>query len=171
MKALMLGALVSLLSMFLAVPAFADNVSFTFGIQNAPGGIGDFSWTITLPALNESIDTQAWNAASNPTSGGGCKITGIDLIADGGQGYTFTTFFAPLCDGLYDSETSGFAVSPTEFGTYTFSGTNPDDTKNFASLTIFESDLPTTAPEPSALSMLLLVVPILLVRRIGFANS
>ncbi|MGH9494064.1 MAG: hypothetical protein ACRD3B_03630 [Candidatus Sulfotelmatobacter sp.] len=139
---------------FFGFPVWADNVSFSFAIVNAPGGIGDFSWTITLPALDESVDTEAWNAISNPTTGGGCKIDEIELLAEN-AGYGMTTFFSPLCNGLYDSETSGFAVSPSEFGTYTFSGTNPDDTKNFATFTIFRSNLPITTPEPSDFTVLL----------------
>ena len=72
-----------------------------------------------------------------------------------------TTFFSPLCNGLYDSETSGFAVSPSEFGTYTFSGTNPDNTKNFSSFTIFPSNLPITTPEPSDFTLLLVGLVVL----------
>jgi hypothetical protein len=155
--------------LLVAAPAFADNVSFSFSIENAPGGIGDFSWTITLPALDESVDTASWNAASNPTQGGGCQIDRILLLAESG-GYGMTTYFSPLCDGLYDSETSGFAVSSTEYGTYTFSGTNPNDTKNFSTFTIFASNLPVTTPEPSTIALLALVIltllPLLLCRHI-----
>lgn len=143
------------LLVFFALPCWADNVSFSFSIVNAPGDIGDFSWTITLPALSESVDTNTWNAISNPTTGGGCKIDAIELLAEIG-GYGMTTFFSPLCNGLYDSETSGFAVSPSQFGTYTFSGTNPDNTKNFSTFTIFSSNLPITTPEPSDLTLLLI---------------
>ena len=142
------------LNLFLTFPALADNVSFTFSIQNAPGGIGDFSWTVTTAKLEQSLDTRAWNAASNPSTGGGCKITRILLQAEN-QAYGFTTFFAPLCLGLYDSETSGIAVSPSEYGTYMWSGTNPDNTKSFETLTISKSDLPITAPEPTTLFLLL----------------
>ena len=154
---------------FFALPSWADNVSFSFAIVNAPGGIGDFSWTITLPALDESVDTKAWNAISNPTTGGGCKIDEIELLAENG-GYGMTTFFSPLCNGLYDSETSGFAVSPSEFGTYTFSGTNPDDTKNFSTFTIFPSNLPITTPEPSDLALLLVGLVVLSMARMRFAR-
>ena len=145
---------------FFGFPTWADNVSFSFSIVNAPGGIGDFSWTITLPALDESVDTKAWNAISNPTMGGGCKIDEIDLLAENG-GYGMTTFFSPLCKGLFDSETSGFAVSSSEFGTYTFSGTNPDETKSFSTFTIFHSNLPVTTPEPSDFTLLLVGLVVL----------
>jgi hypothetical protein len=146
--------LLSLLLLLFVHPAWADNVSFTFDIRNAPGGIGSFSWTITAPSLNDSMNTQAWNAASNPTLGGGCKIARIALEAQN-QAYGFTTFFSPRCDGLYDSETGGVAVSTTQFGTYSWWGTNPDNTKFFETLTISKTDLPVTAPEASVFTLLL----------------
>ncbi len=151
--------MVLLLSLF-AVPVRADNVSFTFQMQNAPGGIGDFSWTITMPTLGMSLDTASWNAVSNPSMGGGCKIDDILVMAEA-QAYSFTTFFSPLCGGLYDSETSGISVSPGQFGTYTWSGTNPDNTHNFETLTIFQSDLPVTTPEPSVCALLLVGLALL----------
>jgi hypothetical protein len=113
------------------------------------------------------LDTQSWNAASDPSTGGGCKIHRIFLEAEN-QAYGFTTFFSPLCDGLFDSETSGIAVSATQFGTYMWSGTNPDNTKSFDTLTIFKSDLPITTPEPSTFTVLLFA---LLTCGIGFAGS
>src|ERR1700675_1681884 len=98
MRTLTVVVFLSFLSLFLALPAFADHVSFTFEIQNAPGGIGSFSWTITTAGLEESLDTRSWNAASNPSTGGGCKINRILLEAQN-QAYSFTTFFSPLCNG------------------------------------------------------------------------
>jgi hypothetical protein len=151
--------LVLLLSL-LAVPVLADNVSFTFQMQNAPGGIGDFSWTITTPNLGMTLDTKSWNAVSNPSMGGGCKISEILLMAEA-QAYSFTTFFSPLCGGLFDSETSGISVTPGQFGTYKWSGTNPDNTHNFETLTIFRSDLPVTTPEPSVCTLLLVGLALL----------
>ena len=40
---------------FLALPALADNVSFSFAIVNAPGGIGDFSGRSRFPHLTKAL--------------------------------------------------------------------------------------------------------------------
>jgi hypothetical protein len=154
MLKLLLGAVVSLC--LLVVPAHADTAHFTyeFSITNAPGGIGDFSWEVTtLGLLQGSTKFVNFNQVSPPSTGGGCQITSVLLIGEAG-GIGLNTFFSPLCLGLFDSETSGFAVNPGQVGVYTFSGTNPDDSKNFATFQVFQSHLPVTTPEPGMITLL-----------------
>jgi hypothetical protein len=141
-------------------PVFADNLEVTFSIQNAPGTIGDFSWTIVTGGFNQSLDTAKWLAISNPTNGGGCAIKEISLLAEGNgtdHAYGLTTFFSPLCQGLYDSTTAGvdfsFLSGGKDFGTVNWSGTNPDNTISHDSLTLEPTTLPVTSPEPGSLGL------------------
>jgi hypothetical protein len=152
---LLLGAALSLF--LLVVPAHADSAHFTyeFSIANAPGGIGDFSWEVTTLGLLPPGPTTfvTFNQVSPPSTGGGCQITSVLLLGEAG-GIGLNTLFSPLCLGLFDSETSGFAVNPGQVGVYTFSGTNPDGSKNFATFQVFQSQLPVTTPEPGVFALL-----------------
>ena len=143
---------------FCIAPVQADTTHFTyaFSIQNAPGGIGDFSWEVTTLGLLPAGETSFinFNQVSSPSSGLGCQITSVLLEGESG-GIGMTTFFMPLCRGLFDSETSGFAVNPGQVGVYSASGTNPDDTINSATFRVFQSNLPVTTPEPGTFVFLI----------------
>ena len=122
--------LLAALPFFLYVgPVQADTAHFTyaFAIENAQGGIGDFSWEVTTLGLLPLGETSFinFNQVSAPSSGLGCQISSVLLEGEPG-GIGMTTFFKPLCSGLFDSETSGFAVNPGQVGVYSASGTNPD---------------------------------------------
>lgn len=155
-------ALLVIALLFVASVASADNVSFTFDIINAPGGIGDMSWTIVAPGLNQSLDTESWYAASNPSNGGGCAISRIFLEAQGNGAYSLNTFFTPLCDGKYDSLTAGvdftYLSGGAQYGTVNWWGTSPDGTINYETLTILPTNLAVTSPEPSTLALLLVAL-------------
>lgn len=143
----------------------ADQVDYTFSVVNAPGGIGDFSWEIATtgfiepPPVPAYVDGTCTNCDANyfdsflalsaPSNGDGCGITKLFLA----PGYALTTFFAPLCDGLYDSFTGGGLPDPGVLGTWNWQGTNPDGTENFETLTITDPPGPVATPEPSALSL------------------
>jgi hypothetical protein len=150
--------LLAALALFLyVVPVQADTAHFTyeFSIVNAPGGIGDFSWEVTTLGLLPEGATQFinFNQVSPPSRGLGCQIRSVLLEGEPG-GIGMTTFFMPLCSGLFDSETSGFAVNPGQVGIYSASGTNPDNTINAATFRVFESNLPVTTPEASTFALL-----------------
>jgi hypothetical protein len=139
------------------VPVHADtaHITYAFSIQNAPGGIGDFSWAVTTLGLLPDGQAQfsSFNALSAPSSGGGCHINSV-LLGISPGGISMTTFFTPLCLGLFDSETSGFAVSAGQIGVYSSWGANPDDSINTATFRVFQSDLPVTTPEPGTFGAL-----------------
>jgi hypothetical protein len=150
--------LLAAVAVFLYVlPVQADTAHFTyeFSIVNAPGGIGDFSWEVTTLGLLPLGETQFinFNEVSPPSSGLGCQITSVLLEGEPG-GIGMTTFFKPLCRGLFDGETSGFAVNPGQVGIYSFSGTNPDNSINSATFRVFQSNLPVTTPEPRTFALL-----------------
>jgi PEP-CTERM motif len=162
LRKLLLGAVLSV-SLYL-LPAEADtaHITYEFSIDNAPGGIGDFSWEVTTLGLLPLGETTFinFNQVSPPSAGGGCQISSVLLLGENG-GIGITTFFAPLCDGLFDSETSGFAVNPGQLGIYSFSGTNPDNSLNSATFRVFQSNLPVTTPEPSTFALLAIGVLVL----------
>jgi len=148
--------LLAVVSLFLFVlPAAGDNAHYTyeFSIDNAPGGIGDFSWEVTTLGLLPEGETSFtnFNQVSSPTAGGGCKITSVLLEGESG-GIGLTTFFMPLCLGVFDSETSGFAVNPAQIGFYSSSGTNPDGSIYMQTFQVFQSNLPVTTPEPGTMA-------------------
>jgi hypothetical protein len=162
----LIGGLVLAALLLAVIPAHADQVDYTLSVQNAPGGIGDFSWTIQtdgfiqpLPAAIYDSNHNCLNCDSNfftsfvtvsaPSNGEGCGISKLFLVPD----YGLTTFFSPLCDGLYDSTTAGALPDPGVLGTWSWQGTNPDDSQNYVTLTI--TDPPgTTVPEPQTWAML-----------------
>ena len=154
-KKLLLGAVLCLLLCVLPAKADTAHITYEFSIDNAPGGIGDFSWEVTTLGLLPLGDTTFtnFNQVSPPSAGGGCQISSVLLEGENG-GISMTTFFAPLCGGLFDSETSGFAVNPGQLGSYSFSGTNPDNSHNSATFRVFQSNLPVTTPEPNTFAFL-----------------
>jgi hypothetical protein len=123
-RKLLLGAVLSLSLPLLPAEADTAHITYEFSIDNAPGGIG-----------------------------GGCQISSVLLQGENG-GIGMTTSFAPLCDGLFDSETSGFAVNAGQLGIYSFSGTNPDNSRNSATFRVFQSNLPVTTPESGSFAFL-----------------
>jgi hypothetical protein len=74
---------------------------------------------------------------SAPSNGEGCGIT--DVFAEASSaGLSFTTFFAPLCDGIYGPLTVGLSLAPGQTGTWTWSGENYSDGENTVTLNGFE---------------------------------
>lgn len=147
----------------------ADTVDYSFSVVNAPGGIGDFSWTIETQAFIQPVPAAIFDsngnclncdsnyfdsflAVSAPSDGEGCGITKLFLAPN----YGLTTFFSPLCDGLFDSTTAGALPDPGLLGTWTWQGTNPDDTQNLVTLTITDPPgAPSAVPEPSSIALTL----------------
>src|SRR5579862_1159008 len=139
-------AAVSLLS----VPTHADElVDYTLTVTNAPGDIGNVSWTIQTDGFIEPVPPMTFNSEgqctdcqsnyftsfvseSSPSNGDGCGITQVFLAPN----YSTTTFFSPLCLGAYDALTAGVLPEPGELGTWSWQGTNPDETQNYVTLTV-----------------------------------
>lgn len=168
--------------LLLTLPLHADEVDYTLTVVNAPG-IGDFSWEIQADGFiqappspvyqcmeycNETsehwvhqcveycdaaADTNnfftSFVAMSEPSNGGGCSISAVYLAPN----YSLDTYFSPLCDSLFDGNTSGVLPDPGTYGTWTWDGTNPDNTQNVVTLAI--ADPPgATVPEPETSTML-----------------
>ena len=172
-RKLLLGAVLSLSLHLLPAEADTRHITYEFSIDNAPGGIGDFSWEVTALGLLPLGETTfiSFNQVSPPSAGGGCQISSVQLEGENG-GIGMTTFFTPLCDGLFDSETSGFAVNAGQLGIYSFSGTNPDNSRNFATFQVFQSNLPVTTPESSTFAFLAIGVLLVVgLRRSAVARS
>jgi len=147
----------------------AETVDYSLSVVNAPGGIGDFSWTIETQGFIQPVPLPVYDPNGNclncdtnffdsflsvsaPSNGGGCGISRLFLAPDQG----LITFFSPLCDGLYDSTVAGGLPDAGVVGTWTWQGTNPDDTQNFVTLTISDPPAsPAAAPEPSTLALAL----------------
>jgi hypothetical protein len=151
-----------------ALPCRADQViEYTLDVVNAPGGIGDFSWTIAndgfiqppppaiyLNGVCSNCEANFFHdfvSVSAPSNGGGCGITGVWMFPDDGPAPT--TEFSPLCNGLYSAFSGGVLPEVGLFGTWNWTWTNPDDTLNYITLTI--TDPPgATVPEPATLALL-----------------
>lgn len=147
-RAAIQAATVGVLALLLCGVSRADNVSYTLvEVFSAPNyGIGDFSWTVTLPGfLPElpdgeiggpygggygTVDFGHFNAVTNPTNGGGCQITNVFMSGNldyslgylSGDTYLMDAFFSPLCDGRYDSTIIGVEVPHDTYGTWTLTG-------------------------------------------------
>ncbi len=159
----------ALLALLCAVTltAGATTVDYTLSVQNAPGGIGDFSWEIqtdgfvldTPPIFDsegDCLNCSRYNftpiASSAPSNGQGCGISGVFMDPE----YAITTFFSPLCDGLYDSTSAGDLPNPPDqFGKFTQQWTNLDNTLNTVTLTISDPPANAAVPEPSVWQLLL----------------
>ena len=105
-----LGILIAALAFF-ALPLSADQVDYTLSVENAPGGIGNFSWTIARPSfieltpplfnsMGECTNCNRYNfnsfvSVEAPTKGEGCGISGVFMDAQ----YALTTFFFPCVTG------------------------------------------------------------------------
>jgi hypothetical protein len=157
----------------IAVASQAETVDYSFSVVNAPGGIGDFSWTVAsdgfielgpppviVPAPGipgyQCIANCADNLYTSFTqvsgpSVGGCGIPQVFMAPN----ESITTFFSPLCDGIYDSTTAGGLPAMDELGSWSWQGTNPDDTQNYVTLTISDPPGdPAGVPEPGSLALL-----------------
>lgn len=155
----------ALLALLCAVTltAGATTVDYSLSVINAPGGIGSFSWEIqtngfiveTPPLFDSQGDCLNCNrynftpiVSSAPSNGQGCGISGIFMEPD----YAITTYFSPLCDGLYDSTTAGnLPDPPDQFGTFTQTWMNPDNTLNTVTLAISDPPANAAVPEPDSL--------------------
>ena len=141
----------------------ATTVDYNLSVINAPGGIGSFSWEIqtqgfvveTPPIFDsqgDCLNCSRYNftpiASSAPSNGQGCGISGVFMEPD----YAITTFFSPLCDGLYDSTSAGdLPDPPDQLGTFSQQWVNQDGSINYVSLTITDPAGPVNTPEPSTL--------------------
>ena len=149
------------LALLFALPARAD-VDYSMEVTDAPGGIGDFSWTIDTPnfvqppapmqfdsqgnctnCLDNFFDTFVTESA--PSTGGGCQISGVWLYPD--YGPAPVTKFSPLCNGLYDAYSGGALPDVGVLGTWSWTWNNYDGSVTDETLTI--SDPPTATPEPA----------------------
>lgn len=143
----------------------AETVDYSLTVQNAPGGIGDFSWTVASdgfiqPPPPPILDAQGncTNCDANlftpvmsspPSNGNGCQITGVWLYPDFGPA-PFTEF-SPLCDGLYSGFSGGVLPDVGTLGSWQWNWTNPDNSINHIALTISD---PVSTPEPRTLELL-----------------
>ena len=131
MKVKKMIGLIVLLGAF-AMGVRADEISYTYEVQNSPGEIGNFSWTIeTNGFITQSTNFtgnyfNSFIALSAPSNGHGCGIYKVFATPN----LALTTFFSPLCNGLFDSETGGGLPIPGQLGTFISTGTNPDDTES-----------------------------------------
>jgi hypothetical protein len=161
-------ASVLLAALLFALPARADQIiDYTETVVNA--GIGDFSWTIANDGFIPDIpppstyDSQGdcvancnpsffhdFVSVSAPSNGGGCGITGVYLYPD--YGPAPVTVFSPLCDGMYDAFEGGGLPDVGTLGTWSWTGTKPDGTLDYVTLTISDASV----PEPSSLALLAL---------------
>ena len=163
--ALVLAALTALL---FVISARADIV-YTLSVVDAPGGIGDFSWSLDTPDFIVTpppmkFDSQenciancnpgiydSFTSTSAPSNGDGCAIPKVWLEPD----YAPVTFFAPLCDGLYDAFSGGAfpEPGPSSLGTASWEWQNYDGTDTIETLTV--TDPPVSTPESSTWKLLL----------------
>ncbi len=159
----------ALLALLCAVTltAGATTVDYSLSVINAPGGIGSFSWEIQTngfivetPPLFDSqgdcLNCSRYNftpiASAAPSNGQGCGISSVFMEPD----YAITTYFSPLCDGLYDSTTAGNLPDPPgQFGTFTQTWMNPDNTLNTVTLAISDPPANAAVPEPTSWQLLL----------------
>lgn len=154
------------------LPVRADQIiDYTETVVNAPGEIGNFSWTIAhdgfiQPPPDPTYDAQgdcigcdadlftSFASVSPPSNGGGCQITGVWLEPDFGP--TPVTEFSPLCAGMYDAFSGGELPEVGVTGTWEWTWENPDDTTNYITLTIDDPPGdPASVPEPGTWKLLL----------------
>ena len=160
----------------LVLPVYAETVDYTYSVVNAPGGIGDYSWTVETTGFIEPPPAPVYQCIENcnespehwirqcveycsgvdlftsfasesaPSNGGGCQITGAWMIPS----YSITTEFSPLCGGMYDATSAGEMPDPGTLGTWNWTwGSGAEKTD--AMLTITD---PVGTPEPSTWALL-----------------
>ena len=171
LRAVLLGLAIVLLMLLglLAIPAKADTIDYTLVVQNAPGGLGDFSWEIQhdgfiqpppLPIFGASGNCTnctsnlftSFASVSEPSNGGGCAIAGVLLMPDFGPAPV--TLFSPVCAGGGDAFSGGLVPDVGTLGTFSQQWLNPDGTMNMVSLAIRDMG-PVATPEPRTWSLLI----------------
>lgn len=140
-------------------------VDYTETVTNAPGGIGDFSWTVQTdrfiqpPPTPVYVNHQCINCDANlftpiesvaPSNGDGCQITGVWMFPDFGPAPT--TEFSPSCDG-FTAFSGGVLPDVGTLGTWNWQWENPDNSTNYITLSITDPPAVPT-PEPRTLELL-----------------